>query len=47
MLQFYNQKVAENMVCLEFDMRELPINLETDESKHNRKFRIINQDFIN
>lgn len=43
------------MVCLEFDVQDLPIGLdaakkaaEQDEHvKMNRKFRVINQDFIN
>lgn len=55
MLNIATLKKAENMICLEFDLQDLNINLAKDNTdkdqqeavKLNRKFRVINQDMTN
>lgn len=50
MLNIATLKKAENMMCLEFDLQELDINVAKDnidkeqqeQAKLNRKFRVIN-----
>lgn len=49
LMHFYNKKQAENMFCLEFDLRDHSTIVDPNQSeseqqqaKVNRKFRIIN-----
>lgn len=55
MLNIATLKKAENMMCLEFDLQDLDINMakenadkeQQEKIKLNRKFRVINQDMTN